>query len=339
MSVRQIRETTLDDHVGALGYSPNGTLLAAGSLGGDSVVIGGDRGDPPMTLTSHDMGVLCLDWSHDSTLLAVGGQDGVVRIWAMDPARPEPVEMGHLDTHGWAEAVSWSPDGRQLAIATGRKVLVTDPAATPILCFDEHSSTVTDLAWSPDGSRIGASCYGGVWWWTIDQPDAGARIMAWKGALLGLEVSPDGRWVAGGCQDASVHLWRLWSGDDLQMAGYPSKVERVAWDPTSRYLAVANPGEVTVWNFTGKGPAGTMPDVLEYHTGRITDLAYAPSGHTLASVGEDGCLALFDGSRRKRPTTTWQGDGPLSRVVWHPDGLHVAVAGSSGTVAVLGIER
>jgi len=339
LRVNPMWAVTLEDHVGALGYSPNGSLLAAGSLGGDTVIVASDHGDRQMTLTPHDMGVLCLDWSPDSKLLAVGGQDGLVRIWALNPTDPEPVEMGHLDTRGWVEAVAWSPDGSQLAVASGRQVLVADPAAALTHCFDDHSSTVTDLAWSPDGSRIGASCYGGVRWWTIDQPDEGPRIMAWKGALLSLEVSPDGRWVAGGCQDASVHLWRLWSGDDLQMAGYPSKVERVAWDPTSRYLAVANPGEITVWNFAGKGPAGTMPAAIECHTGRITDLAYAPTGHTLASVGADGCLALFDGVRKKRPSVTWQSDEPLSRIAWHPGSQHAAVAASNGTVQVLRIER
>jgi WD40 repeat protein len=332
-------ETTLTDHVSALGYSPDGTMLAAGSLGGDSVVISRDRPDQPMPVTHHTMGVLCLDWSPDSTLLALGGQDGVVRVWRLHPAQHEPVEVGHLDTGRWIEAVAWSPDGSQLAIASGRQVLVTDAAVTLLRCLDDHSSTVTGVAWSLDGSRIGASCYGGVWWWTVDHPDAAARIMAWKGALLGLEVSPDGRWVAGGCQDASVHLWRLWSGEDLQMSGYQSKVERVAWDPTGRYLAVANPGEITVWSFAGKGPAGTAPHVREHHTGRITDLAYAPSGHTLASVGDDGGLALYDGVRRTHPSTTWQGNGPLSRVVWHPDGLQVAVSSGAGDIVVLGVTR
>lgn len=339
VQVSALWSMTLDDHVGALGYTPDGTALAAGSLGGDIVIAASDSRAGRVELTPHEMGVLCLDWSADSNLLAVGGQDGAVRIWASDGAHPERRQVGHVDTGGWVEAVAWSPDGSQLAIATGRQVLVVDHTATPIHRFGDHTSTVTDLAWSPDGSRIGASCYGGVQWWTLDQPDQESRVMAWKGALLSLEVSPDGRWVAGGCQDSSVHLWRLWSGDDLQMSGYPSKVERVAWDPTGRYLAVANPGEITVWNFAGKGPAGTMPDMLEGHTGRITDLSYAPTGHTLASVGVDGTLALFDGARRKRPTTVWQADGPLSRLVWHPDGGQVAVAGSNGTVTVVGIER
>lgn len=29
-------------------------------------------------------------------------------------------------------------------------------------------------------------------------------------------LNADGRWVASGNQDASVHVWRLWSGDDAE---------------------------------------------------------------------------------------------------------------------------
>jgi hypothetical protein len=42
--------------------------------------------------------------------------------------------------------------------------------------------------------------------------------------------------------------------DVLGHDGYPAKVQHLAWDQSSRHIAVGNIGEITVWNFADKGP-------------------------------------------------------------------------------------
>lgn len=323
----------LDDHVGALGFNHDGTLLAAGSLGGDAAIWDASAGVNRLDLSPHPMGVLCLCWAPQDNKLAAGGQDGVVRIWDHDSQGLGAVGSHHESR--WVESVAWAPTGDQLALAAGRNVAVIAPDGTHRHTVGPHNATVTEVAWSADGSRVGAASYGGVTWWPVSEPEPKPRSMEWKGALLSLRVSPDGKWVTGGCQDASVHLWRLWSGDDLQMSGYPTKVEHLSWHPSSRYLAVANPSEITIWDFSGKGPAGTAPRVVEAHEGKINDLAYDPSGRWLASVGDDGRLCLAEGHKPSRSVAVWQTPEPLTRVVWDPAGDHLAVASTSGVVAVL----
>jgi WD40 repeat protein len=328
-------QAQLVDHVGALAFSHDGALLAAGSLGGDAAIWGASDGENCQQLTAHPMGVLCLDWAPKDHRIGIGGQDGIVRVWAHDGSIVE--ELGSHDEKHWVESVAWSPDGESLALASGRNVVVIGHDGAHKHTLGPHSATVTEVAWSPDGSRTGAASYGGVTWWPVGEPDPKPRSMNWKGALLSLRMSPDGKWVAGGCQDASVHLWRLWSGDDLQMSGYPSKVEHLSWHPSSRYLAVANPSEITIWDFSGKGPAGTAPRVVEAHQGRVNDLAFDPSGRWLASVGDDGGVCISVGSNPRRATQIWQLPDPLSRLAWDPTGQHLAVASTAGSVAVLSL--
>ena len=69
----------------------------------------------------------------------------------------------------------------------------------------------------------------------------GSRRFDWKGSLLTLVISPDGKWACAGAQDSEVHLWKLWSGD-LSMLSV--KIERIAFSNDSRWLAVACLGDL-----------------------------------------------------------------------------------------------
>lgn len=331
--------SALADWVEVVVPSPSGEVAAIGSLAGDAVVVDLRTGDVIATLADHAMGVLATAWSPDGSTLAVGGQDGAVRRYGGDGRT-----LGEAALGGWVAALAWSPDGRYLAAAAGRRVHLLDGtgAATAL---EEQTSTVTALAWSADGSRLGVAAYGGVRWYEPDRlPDtAPARSMAWKGSLLSLVTAPDGRWACSGAQDNSIHLWRLWSGDDLQMSGYPSKVEHLAFHHDSRWMAAACLGEVTVWDFGGKGPAGRAPATGEGHDRHITAIGWQPGGDLLASAGADGRVALWPSPRRAgqtlRAAAVADHDTSASTLAWLPTGDGLLVGRADGAVELLPVER
>ena len=187
--------------------------------------------------------------------------------------------------------------------------------------FDDQPSTVTAVAWSTDGTRVGATAYGGIGWHDVVGPRTGRRRrFEWKGSLLALVMSPNGAWACAGAQDATVHLWRLWSGRDLSMSGYPSKIERLGFRHDGRWLAVACLDELTVWDFGGKGPAGTAPAVGSGHDNHIEDLAWDPSGRSVATGGGEGRTIIWATPTRAgqnlSPVTVLESDAVTSRLRW-----------------------
>ena len=305
----------VDDYVQVLEVCRDQGQAVVGSLGGDAALIDIDDGSAT-ALERHEMGVLSAAWSSDGGRVAVGGQDGCVRIYDRTGAG-----KGVVDASAWVTALAWSPNAPVLAIGAGRHLLITDQDGALLHDFDDQPSTVTAVAWSADGSRVGATAYGGIGWHDVVGPRTGRRRrFDWKGSLLSLAMSPDGAWACAGAQDSTVHLWRLWSGKDLSMSGYPSKIERLRFRHDSRWLAVACLGEITIWDFGGKGPAGTAPAAASGHDKHIEDLDWDPSGKSVATGGGDGRTIVWAAPTRAgqdlSPVTALESDAATSRLRW-----------------------
>jgi WD40 repeat protein len=116
-----------------------------------------------------------------------------------------------------------------------------------------------------------------------------------------------------------VHIWRLWSADDLQMSGYPAKVEAIAWDPTSRFLAVGSVGDVTIWDFSGRGPQGATPVVLDGFSRRLTVVRYQHRGRRLAAGSADGLIVVSEPTGHTLPIHVFGTGGAVSALEWSPD--------------------
>jgi WD40 repeat protein len=146
--------------------------------------------------------------------------------------------------------------------------------------------------------------------------------------------SPDGNYIATGDQDATVHFWMVRTGKDLQMYGYPTKVRELGWHRSSRYLATGGSNTVTVWDCSGKGPAGTKPIELKGHATLVTSLAFQQRGPILAAGSDNGSVLFWNILRPKRPLGQTACDASISHLTWSPDDTLIAFGTAAGLVTV-----
>lgn len=318
----------LSDYVSALAWSPDGRRVAAGSLAGESVLVDAATGAVAAQLPVHTLGVLAMAWTPDGARIATGGQDGLVRIHRADGTSASASDLG-----AWVAALAWRSDGTQLAAGAGRVLRVIGPDGEHLLEGKPATSTITDVAWAVNKRRVAAASYGGVGWYAVEHGPEPVKHFAWKGSILCLAPSPDGRWLTVGAQDNTVHIWRLWSADELEMNGYPTKVEHLAWHHASRWMAVGNLGEITLWDFAGRGPGGRRPQQIDAHTRSIAALAFQPRGALLASGSRDGTVAVWDTAPKVAVAASQRGYGDeVATLAWSPDGTRLAVALASGQI-------
>lgn len=323
-------QANIGDHVIGMAWSPDGSLLAAASVSGPITIFDAAGGSVKHTFKGHGFGTATIAWQPGGKVLASVGQDGKARLW--DTAAG--AETAVLDAGAaWAERVAWNPRGDRFVTAAGKKLRLWDDAGRLVRAYPDQPSTVADVTWAPRGKEFAAGGYGGVAFFTLDADEPRAKF-SWKGSVLALAWSPDGKCIVGGAQDSSVHFWYLKDGKDLEMSGYPQKVRELSWDTTSTYLATGGGERVTIWNCSGKGPAGSTPIDLELHELPINVLAFQNRGPLLLSACGGGILALWFPAGWKRVLAQTQIEEGIAQATWAPNDSRIALGGEKGYVAV-----
>jgi WD40 repeat protein len=188
--------------------------------------------------------------SHPTAVL-----NGPFGSWLWSPLGSAPPVMLVPDV--WCAKAQWVNDDR-FVVAAGRYVMTFDREGKVLWRSERLPSTATDVVWLGGRHRVAAASYGGV---QVMEPRARGTVtqMPFKGSLLALAATPQGKWIVSGNQDASLQVFKPDDETRLEMQGYPNKIAAVAFDSAGAWLANSGSSEITVWDFRGAGPRGRAP--------------------------------------------------------------------------------
>ncbi len=319
------QQWNVSDCVTDLCWSPDSGKVVVADAAGMITVFDVKTGMMLWSVVAHVSGVSQVAWRSDDGMITSAGQDGVVKLW--DSATGEALGFFRVGEM-WVDHIAWSPNGRYLAAAAGKILVVWNQQGEEILRCDQHTSTITAIAWKYNSQEIATACYKGVRLFRIGT-DKPYRTLHCLGSLITLAWSPDGDFICAGSQDRMLQFWRLSAkqGGHAEMKGYPEKVSKIDWNSNSRYLASAGGNTAVVWTNKGKGPAGTAPKVLKGHLQRITQLMYQHKGHCLASGAQDGDILIWQLNKGMEPVDKWHMNSEITRLAWSPDD-RVLIAGN-----------
>ena len=321
-----------EDYVVDLAWSSDGGQLAV--AGGEGKVALADAAPDKFSLNligEHLLGALALAWQPRARRFATAGQDGAVALWDAAAAR----ELKRWKpAMGAVQALAYAPNGEQLATAAGKSVTLWSAEGEKIHAFAPAASTAVALAFDKPGTDIGVALNGEIAVHRVEKSRYETRRYKWPSACLTVNFSGNGRFLASGMADGTLHFWNRSTGKDSQMRGYDGKVQLVAWGDNSKYLASCTGNELVLWDFSGRGPEGTKPVVLSGHTDRVESLAWQPGGEHLVSGGRDWRLTLWRPGKAREPIDVQMTDAEISALRWAPDGKHLAVGEKQGRVTL-----
>ncbi len=233
-------------------------------------------------------------------------------------------------------SVTWSPDGKTLASASGDNTIrLWDPASGKTLrTLIGHTGPIWSVTWSPDGKMLASA--GEDKTIRLWDPASGSALRSIAGHtdfVYSVAWSPGGKLLASGSKDKTVRLWDPASGRILyKLTGHTNTVFDVAWSPDGKTLASASADQnIRLWDAASGHPGR----VLQGHSDWVRSVAWSPDGKLLASAGEDGSVRLWDASTglSRRPLTDHS--DIIRKVAWSPDGKTLVSVGNDRTVRLL----
>jgi len=238
--------------------------------------------------------VRSLLFSRDGTELYTGSVDGTVKVFDVSSKGSTNI----LNHTNWTDEVSFSPDGRLLAVAhfKGRTAVLWDVASQQrVGNVGEHLGACRGVKFSPDGKVIATAGNDG----SVQISDVSTRkrihllpIMA-DASKASLAFHPSKAILATARHD--LRFFDLQNGKqlDLLAAGPTNDVQSVVFSPDGNRLALGmENGQVSIWDFV----TGNLLRRFQQHSAsaRIKVLCFSHDGLLLASGGFDGLVVLYD---------------------------------------------
>lgn len=272
---------------------------------GDGQVVKLDKSFTEDTVASHTGAVVSLSEGQDGSIFSAGQDGRVMRHCGGDAA------IISEDENDWVNALSTSNATGYLAVAKGRELNVFDGDSL-MAHFQSPTSTFTDVVFSPDGKELAASCYNGVSLFSTTDPDK-ADILPWKGSLVEVSWSPDGRFIAAATQDREIHMWDLVDGKDYRLGGFTAKPRQLCWTACSNYLISLGSDVIAAWPLAG-GPGAFPPQEIGYASNaQLSAVTAGGAIDRIAGGFSDGSILI--GNIRS-------GEAMIARI---PDGASVTV--------------
>nr|ATI09805.1 TATA-box binding protein [Lysiphlebia japonica] len=233
------------------------------------------------TLLNSLQTITTADISEDSSLLAVGFSDSIIKIWSLTHKKLYSMKNAN-------ELENINLEAEDVLVR-----MMNDKSNDTFRTLYGHSGPIYALSFSPDKNLL-LSCSEDttIRLWSLH---TWTCVVCYKGHLYPVwtvKFSQHGYYFASGSHDKTVRLWATDTNQPLRIfAGHYSDVDVVQFHPNSNYI-VSGSSDMTIrlWDCV----SGNQVRLMTGHKAPIFSLSFSNEGRFLASAGADNRVLVWD---------------------------------------------
>ncbi|RKU16230.1 hypothetical protein C6501_05770 [Candidatus Poribacteria bacterium] len=227
----------------------------------------------------------------DPSLIASVNGNGTVKLWNINNTK-EPIRI--LRQPGIFPVISFSPTGKLLTCAGYGTLTIWDVASGTKINSPETSHR--QFAFSSDGQKLATIRDGrkgiheaGVKIWDIRNPKKITEIAtiniphATKGSTCAVDISSDGKWIAAGYSNGTIHVWDLQTQQLVKSIETPLYLmDYLKFSPNNKYMVAGGRDQEGYSNYSVKGyimwELPSWQRKGEVLRGNVENLVFSPDG-------------------------------------------------------------
>ncbi len=233
-------------------------------------------------------------------------------------------------------AIGYHAPNDVLVLGRGTEVSLVAAAEFQTIASQDLGHAVERILISSGSSMIACWGAGAVSILSFDGLEVQKTVVV-EGDALDLAWSPDGRWLAAGCQQNALALVDISAGEADRIVDFPAAARTVGFSKTANTLVASGAFRVVGWQLpdlpfgthegssveTGK-PGLIIVETVTCHPDRdLCAVGYANGLVTVCQIGGRDEMMLREG-----------GGGPITSLAWSNDGKHLAIGSEDGAVAL-----
>ncbi|HEY4032838.1 MAG TPA: protein kinase [Ktedonobacteraceae bacterium] len=268
-------------------WSPDGTLIASGSMDSTAQVWTADKGVNRLSIRStvqpaqSDDYPWSLAWSPGKNQwLAVSFVDGTIQVLDMKAGQRV---ASLLQTVSPAVLVAWAPNEQYIAAGGSDDIVrvYRYPEWEVVMTYQEHTDFIKALAWSPDGKYLASGSSDTqvrVW-----EPLSGQTQLIYKehsSDIASISWSPDSTMIVSSAHDQTAKVWDLTTGHThyTYNAAGGAPIGEASWSHKGHLIAIYNGNaQVDILN------AQTGNKQRTISTGVVYSLSWSPDDTQLVT--------------------------------------------------------